>query len=178
MDTPENITPPTPRFRPLGAWLRTVDDLIRREFATAFESEGITRRDWRILNVLDGDAPAPGTTERLPHAGKRMRALAERGWVVVDTHGAWSLTAEGRAAKARLSEAVGGIRSRIAGAVSPEDFATTMASLQAIARELGGDGESPMPSGRRHRHRCDHGSHRSAGRTHGRRSCEGAAVAH
>jgi len=135
----ENPTPPIddPSPRPLGFWLRAVDRLISREFATAFENEDVTRREWMILNVLDGSVEAPGFAARIAR-GKKLRSLAERGWVA-EGDGAWTLTDEGRAAKARLSEVVDGIRSRVSGAVSDADLATTLASLEAIARELGGD---------------------------------------
>ena len=137
----ENPTPhpehPQPASRPLGFWLRAVDRLLTREFAAAFETEGVTRREWMILNVLDGSVEAPEIAARISR-GKKLRSLAERGWVA-ETDGTWTLTDEGRAAKARLSETVDGIRSRVAGAVSEADFATTLASLQAMARELGGD---------------------------------------
>ena len=124
--------------RPLGYWLRAVDALLTHEFAKAFEAEGVTRRDWMLLHVLSGDVEAPGIAERLARKGKRLRGLEDRGWVV-EIDGAWALTDEGRAATERLGSVVGDLRSRVSGAVSPEDYATTMASLEAIARELGWD---------------------------------------
>ena len=92
-----------------------------------------------LLNAVSGDVDAPGFAERLARKGKRLRGLEERGWVEEAGDGTWTLTDEGRAAKERLGAVVDGIRSRVAGAVSPEDFATTLASLEAIARELGWD---------------------------------------
>src|SRR5690606_6877617 len=50
MNTDENS-------RPFGFWLKAVDRLMAAEFARAFESEGITRREWRLLNIVDGTAP-------------------------------------------------------------------------------------------------------------------------
>ncbi|HWM15940.1 MAG TPA: hypothetical protein VNP97_05070 [Microbacterium sp.] len=135
---------PTDR-RPLGYWLRTVDGLITREFAAAFDGEGASRRDWMLLNALSGDVDVPGLAARLARKGKRLRGLEDRGWVEESGDGTWVLTDEGRAAKERLGSIVDGIRSRVAGAVSPEDFATTMGSLEAIARELGWDENVPMP---------------------------------
>ena len=139
---------PTPddgaaRAKPLGYWLRTVDALLSQEFATAFESTGGNRRDWMILNILSGYIDAPGLAERLTRKGKRLQGLADRGWLLERGDGTWTLTDEGRAAQARLAEVVDGIRSRVAGAVSAEDYATTMASLEAIARELGWDENAP-----------------------------------
>ena len=67
--------------RPFGYWLRTVDALISREFATAFDGENVTRRDWMLLNAVAGDAELPGFAERVARRGKRLRGLEERGWV-------------------------------------------------------------------------------------------------
>jgi len=135
---------PTNR-RPLGFWLRTVDGLITREFSAAFDAEGVSRRDWMLLNALSGDVELPGFAERLARKGKRLRGLAERGWVDESGDGTWVLTDEGRAAKERLGAIVDGIRARVSGAVTPEDYSTTMASLEAIARELGWDENARMP---------------------------------
>ena len=125
--------------RPLGYWLRAVDALISREFAAAFDGADISRGDWMLLAELSGEPVAPPRSGPPRHAGKRLRRLADRGWVDRSEAGTWLLTDEGRAAHERLAAMVEGIRSRVAGAVSPADFATTLASLEAIARELGGD---------------------------------------
>ncbi|MFT4220603.1 MAG: hypothetical protein QM611_08815 [Microbacterium sp.] len=152
--TKENHTPeppeggiPTDR-RPLGYWLRVVDHLISREFATAFAEEDVSRRDWMLLNALSGEADFAGLADRLARRGKRLRALADRGWAD-EIDGSWQLTDEGRAAHARLSALVQSVREKVANAVSPEDFATMTASLQAIARQLGWDENERMPRGRR-----------------------------
>lgn len=148
-----------PASRPLGGLLRSLDHLISRAFAEAFAAEGIDRRDWMLLNVLSGDHSGHGEhADRLAslvqRKGKRMRALADRGWVTRDEDGTWTLTDEGRAERDRLAETVDGIRSRIAGAVSPDEYTAMVASLEAIARELGGDDPSPWtwPTGRGVRH--------------------------
>jgi hypothetical protein len=130
--------------RPLGYWLRTVDALITREFATALAAEDVSRRDWMLLNALSGAVDVPGLADKLARRGKRLRSLAERGWVV-ENDGRWELTDEGRAAQQRLGDLVQGVREKVAGAVSPEDFATMTASLEAIARELGWDENARMP---------------------------------
>lgn len=133
--------------RPLGFWLRTVDALITREFSAAFDGAGIDRRDWMLLNALSGEVELPAFAERFVRRGKRLRRLEDRGWVAESGDGTWALTDEGRAARDELGEVVDGIRSRVAGAVSPEDYAITMASLEAIARELGWEEGQRMPRG-------------------------------
>ncbi len=125
--------------RPLGYWLRTVDGLLTREFSAAFEAEGVSRRDWMLLSILSGDVDAPRFGGHLARKAKRLRALADRGWVEEQGDGTWTLTDDGRAAKERLAGIVDGIRARVAGAVGPEEFDALTASLQAIARELGWD---------------------------------------
>jgi len=138
---------PTQR-RPFGYWLRVVDDLLTRQFAEAFEKEGVTRRDWMTLNALSGDVDAPGLAQRLARKGKHLRRLEERGWIEEQGDGTWTLTDEGRAAKERLGAIADELRARVSSAVSPEDFATTMASLEAIARELGWDEQTWAERGR------------------------------
>jgi len=132
--------------RPLGYWLRAADHLISRQFATALEGESVSRREWMLLNVIDGSVDAPDLADRLQRGGKRLRRLEDRGWITKTDEG-WTLTDEGRTAKARLAEIVDGIRARVADAVSPDDYRTTIASLEAIARELGWDESIRMPFG-------------------------------
>jgi hypothetical protein len=153
-DTADDITdgsgtePSPTRQRPLGYWLRVVDGLLTTEFAIALEAEGLARRDWMLLNVVSGDVDAPGLRERLARKGKRLRALEERGWVEQRGDGTWTLTDTGRTEKERIGEIVDGIRDRVVGAVGAEAYATTMSSLEAIARELGWDETDPT-KGRR-----------------------------
>jgi hypothetical protein len=135
---PENTT------RPFGYWLKAADRLMAAEFATAFDSEHATRRDWRILNIVDGTA----TADR-PLNAHKLHRLVERGWVAPEGDG-WTLTEDGRAAKERLGALVDGIRAKVSKAVSEEEMATTLASLEKIARAFGWDEETPLPRGRRH----------------------------
>ncbi|GAA1129323.1 MULTISPECIES: MarR family winged helix-turn-helix transcriptional regulator [Microbacterium] len=149
MNTSDNTQNP----RPFGYWITATDRLMAAEFATAFEREGASRRDWRLLNVIDGTVPA----SRPLHPGK-VRALVERGWVEQTADG-WTLTDDGRAAKERLAALVDNIRATVTDAVSPDDLATTLATLEQIARAFGWDENTPLPRrrggrgfGRRHGH--------------------------
>ena len=140
---------------PLDFWLKTVDRLVAAEFARAFESEGAGRRDWRLLNAVDGTV-AP----RRPLSGHRLRRLLERGWVAQTDEG-FALTDDGRAAKKRLGEAVAGIRSRVTEAVQAEDLATTLATLEQIARAFGWSEGMRLPRAGKGRGRGFHGHGRS-----------------
>ncbi|MGW8482803.1 MarR family winged helix-turn-helix transcriptional regulator [Microbacterium sp. NPDC055903] len=149
--------------RPIGYWLKAADRLMAAEFAAAFENEGITRRDWRLLNVVDGTAR---TERRLP--AHKLGRLSERGWVARTDDG-WTLTDEGRAAKERLAVIVDGIRIKAADAVSADDYATTIATLQQIAEAYGWEEGIELPRGRRHGGRGHrHGFGRGFGHGHHR----------
>jgi hypothetical protein len=67
-----------------------------------------------------------------------LDAFSERGWVTI-TDGVAELTPEGRAAHDDAFEHIRKLRSSIADGISAEDYATTMATLEAMARNLGWD---------------------------------------
>jgi hypothetical protein len=132
--------------RPFGFWLKLIDRRLSDEMQALFAADGISRRDWRMLNLIAGEARDERLTDRLrakPHA---LHRLAERGWIAGTPP---LLTDAGRAARDRLEGEVRALRERVAGAVSAEDFTTTLRSLEAIARELGWDESRPMPRGHR-----------------------------
>ena len=160
-NTPENTSPD--QSRPFGFWITAVDRLLAAEFATAFEDEGITRRDWRILNVIDGTVAASHEL-----ADRKLRRLAALGWIERTADG-WALTADGAAGKARLATAVEEIRAQVAGALDPEEFAALAASLEKLARGLGYEEGRRLPRRRAgERHRGGHGrGHRGYHRGHG-----------
>lgn len=154
-------------LRPLGFWLKAVDRLVSRELAAVFDDLGVTRREWRLLNLIAGDVRDDRLTAKLAARPHVVASLVDRGWVA-DGDGEWRVTDDGRAALASLGERVSGIRSRIAGAVPAEDYATTLATLEAIARELGWDEQADRTwrAERRHGHR-GHGAHGRRHRIHG-----------
>ena len=134
--------------RPLGFWLRVIDRRLDDAMREFFAADGLTRRDWRRLNLVAGTVSDPRLSAKLAARPERVQPLVERGWVDGEP-GAWRLTEAGEAARASLRDRVSSLRAKVAGAVSPEDFATTLASLEAIARELGWNEDERMPRGRR-----------------------------
>lgn len=143
-------TTPAPDAQPAadrspGYWLKMSDALISREYAARFAAEGVTRRDLRILSALAGATELPERLrERLERGGKRVWALAERGWIEQGEAG-WKLTPAGEEARERLAGIVQETRDRITGSVSAEDLATTTATLEAIAREFGWTEDTRFP---------------------------------
>ncbi|RXZ49492.1 hypothetical protein ESP57_11335 [Agromyces fucosus] len=170
MTTPDNTQnnstngPASPR--PFGFWLKVIDRRLDEAMGDLFAEEGLTRRDWRRLNLVAGTVTDPRMSEKLAARPERVEPLVERGWVEGEP-GAWRLTEAGETARASLQERVATLRAKVAGAVSPEDFATTMASLEAIAGELGWvDGER-MPRGHRRGFGRRHGGEGFGRRQHG-----------
>ncbi|WOF22818.1 hypothetical protein N8K70_15700 [Microbacterium betulae] len=162
MNTESNIPQDIPdegpaETRPLGFWLKAVGALVDREMDAALRGEAVDRRDWRLLKALDGAADTPWLHERMARKPRRIEALTDRGWAT-RTDGEWTLTDDGRAAVERLTAKVAGVRERVSGAVPPEELTTTIASLEAIARELGWEEGRPLPRhGRRRRDGLGHG---------------------
>lgn len=148
-NTPENM--PSDQGRPFGFWIRAVDRLLAAEFATAFEDEGITRQDWRILNVIGGTVPRG---REMPD--RKLHHLARLGWIERSTDG-WALSADGAAARVRLTAAVTEIRAQVAGSLEPEEFAAMTVSLEKLARGLGYEEGARLPRRPGARHGDAHG---------------------
>ena len=150
--------------RPFGFWLKLVDRRISEQMEELFSADGITRRDWRMLNLLAGEARDEQLAERLRSKPHALRRLVERGWVAGFPP---QITESGREARDRLETQVTTLRERVAGAVPADDLATMLRSLEAIARELGWDESQPLPRGHRGGRRFgrrSHEHHERAGR--------------
>lgn len=260
--TADQTFSPSPE-RPLGYWLRAVDHSIKRSMHDALTEDGLGRRAWRTLSVIESGASSvaeidaalpprrrggrgpkgfgrPEGSEHVEHSAEasvgadaehpehghrhpghdrgfgrgrgfgagapfgpgfgrgfgggpfapdhrghgprgRRRSTEElvmdfaaRGWVTIDADGI-TLTDAGRDAHAALRIKVEAVRQIVSDAVSPEDLATTLASLESIARAFGWDETSAHEHGPRGRfgrgprgHRNGFG-HRGGRRDHGER---------
>ncbi|GAA1058118.1 hypothetical protein GCM10017608_05210 [Agromyces luteolus] len=148
-DAPET---PAPGIRPLGFWLKVLERRIAAEVDAALAEEGVGLRDWRRLNLVAGEVRDERLAARLATRPHKLDDLVERGWVTGEP-GAWTLTDAGREVLDRLTERVQAVRDDVRSAVSDEEYATTVASLEAIARELGWDESTPEPRRGRGRRR-------------------------
>lgn len=138
--------------KPIGFWLKLVDQLIDKQFSDALEEHGVTRRQWQLLGVL---ARGPATVLELASAlgpfidtaaGETVMdhigELVESEWVIDDA-GTFSFTERGMTAHARLTEIVEGIRSLSVEGVGVAEYALTLEILERMARNLGWtDGEA------------------------------------
>src|SRR3954463_10191067 len=105
--------------RPIGYWLKELDQLIEGTLDRALADEDVTRRDWQMTNAL-GPAPAPresvidalrpfwGVEANEPDTV--LEGLITRGWALRDPADRFSLSPEGDAARAGLLEKVKALR--------------------------------------------------------------------
>lgn len=136
--------------RPIGFWLKLVDQLVDDQFGASFEEHGVTRRQWQMMNLLvegpasqkqlsDGLRPffpavESGTSEEL------IEELRESGWVALQD-GQYQLTDLGSRSLENLRGAVDRIRSMMTDDIAEDEYAAALAVLQRMARNLGWDGD-------------------------------------
>jgi DNA-binding MarR family transcriptional regulator len=135
--------------RPIGYWLKLVDNLVDEQFARTLDEHGVTRMQWQLMNVLARGgasveqldaavAPflaAAGATTSLDH----LSELIESAWVDATPTG-YELTERGRAALNRLTTVVATQRTQMSAGLTEADYLTTVATLRQMATNLGWQG--------------------------------------
>ena len=130
--------------RPIGYWLKLVDNLIERQFAETLDEHGVTRRQWQLLNVL---ARGTATVDQLDEAvrpfitdnessAEHLSELIESAWVDATANG-YEMTERGFTAFGTLSEVVAQQRTIVSQGISETDYAATTTVLETMARNLG-----------------------------------------
>ena len=126
------------RQRPVGWWVRRLDELLEQGLDDVAAAEGLTRRHWQVLDSLAARpagradlaaALAPFATPEQVDAV--LADLAGRGWVADD-----ALTADGRAAHERLAAAVGAFRRGVADGLTAEEYAQVVRGLARMVANL------------------------------------------
>ena len=133
--------------RPIGYWLKLVDQLIDRQFERTLDDHGVTRRQWQLLNVL---ARGVSTVEQLDEAiapflaggaspesaVEHLSELIDSAWVDATPDG-YELTERGRVAFGTLADVVSHQRTQVAQGISEQEYAQTLSVLERIAHNLG-----------------------------------------
>jgi DNA-binding MarR family transcriptional regulator len=131
--------------KPIGYWLKELDRLIEETLDRALADEGVTRRDWQLLNALE---PTPALRAEVVEALRPfwgveaaepdavLDGLITRGWALRDPEDRFSLSPEGDAARTVLLERVKELRTAIADGVTPEQYNTTIETLARMAENL------------------------------------------
>ena len=137
--------------RPIGYWLKLVDNLVDEQFAGTLDEHGVTRMQWQLMNVLArGNASveqldaavapflaADGATTSLDH----LSELIESAWVDATPTG-YELTERGQAALERLTTVVATQRTHMSAGLTEADYLTTIATLRQMATNLGWQDDS------------------------------------
>lgn len=135
---------PTDR-RPIGFWLKLIDELINARFASMLGTRQLSRRHWQVLNVLhQGNSTIAEIDERVrpflddaePTTRPVVDDLIARNWATMPA-GQARLTPEGEALFDRLLREVSEHRAMLVAGITPDDYATTIAVLQRMAHNLG-----------------------------------------
>jgi hypothetical protein len=131
--------------KPIGYWLKELDRRIEQALDRALVDEGVTRRDWQVLNALEIEPAARGEIlDKLrPFWGEDsvppdtvLDGLLDRGWALLDANGAYALSPEGDSARAVLLERITQLRAAVADGVTPEQYNTTIDTLARMAVNL------------------------------------------
>lgn len=131
--------------RPIGYWLKLVDNLIEKQFAMTLDEHGVTRRQWQLLTVLArsnatieqlDESIAPFTEGTTESAAEHLSELIESAWVDATADG-YELTDRGRTAFSTLAEVVGKQRAAVAQGIDEKEYAATLGVLERMALNLG-----------------------------------------
>ena len=132
--------------RPIGFWLKLLDQLVDEQFGASFEEHGVTRRQWQMMNLLtNGPASEKELSDQLKPffpaveagtSGELIEELAESGWVAV-SDGQYSLTDLGTRSLENLRGAVERIREQLTADVSEEEYTALVSVMQRMAANLG-----------------------------------------
>jgi hypothetical protein len=136
--------------KPIGYWLKHLDNLIEAQFDATLSDQLVSRRHWQVLNLLR-DAPrsrteveqalAPFWTE----AGSNLdtilngaNGLIRLGWIASPDDAspdddALSLTTPGRAAHAEIAARVGETRTRLLRGLRTDQYIETVRILAKMA---------------------------------------------
>lgn len=131
--------------RPIGYWLKLVDGLIDRQFASTLDEHGVTRRQWQLLNVLHrgpatveqlDEAVAPFLTADEESSVEHLTELIDSAWVAATPQG-YELTERGDTAFGTLAEVVAHQRSVVSQGITEQEYGETVGVLEKMARNLG-----------------------------------------
>ena len=130
--------------RPIGYYLKLLDQRIEERFAADLAAEGLARRHWQVLNVLHAgpvgdEALAEALRPFWTASGIDLQAviddLSARGAVTRDGE-ASTLTAAGRILHASVLDRVTATRHRLLDGLTPEDYSATVETLRRMAENL------------------------------------------
>ncbi|MGI6871649.1 hypothetical protein [Amycolatopsis sp. 3B14] len=118
-----------PLDKPIGFWLKHVDNLLEDGLTRVLADRGLTRRHWQALNTSRHGADA---LEVFDGAAEARADLVARGWTTVDG----ALTDEGRAARGEIAERVRRFRELSVAGLTKDQYAVAVRALATMAGNL------------------------------------------
>jgi DNA-binding MarR family transcriptional regulator len=133
--------------RPIGYWLKKLDRLIDGQFERQLGDAGLSRRQWQILNLLQGGARSmpelqaelePFLQDAPDELDDAITGLLSRGWA--DSQNAViSLSETGEAQFGLVTANIAELRQVLAAGISPAEYQATIDVLSRMAVNLEGD---------------------------------------
>jgi DNA-binding MarR family transcriptional regulator len=136
--------------RPIGYWLKKLDRLIDEQFEEQLGEAGLSRRQWQVINLLEGDPRSvpelqselePFLQEDPDDLTDALSGLVTRGWVACQDN-IVNLTETGQAQLKLIEAKVTELRQASMAGISPEEYQTTIDVLARMASNLEPDSRS------------------------------------
>jgi DNA-binding MarR family transcriptional regulator len=133
--------------RPIGFWLKKLDRLIDAQFERQLGEAGLSRRQWQLLNLLEGgprsvpelQAELEPFLQRDPEElSEALSGLVTRGWADSQDN-IVSLTEIGQAQFGLVKAKVAELRQALSDGISPEEYQATIDVLARMAANLESD---------------------------------------
>ncbi|MFF7122109.1 MarR family winged helix-turn-helix transcriptional regulator [Streptomyces sp. NPDC008240] len=133
-------------MKPIGYWLNRTDQALTRHLDALLTEYGLTRLTWQVLNVVHA---APGAADTDVHTtlaanadtvalAAAIRTVLTDGWVARPAEGLLTLTAQGEARLATVTERVAFFREAVIAGISLEEYGTAVSVLERMTRNLEG----------------------------------------
>jgi DNA-binding MarR family transcriptional regulator len=136
--------------RPIGYWLKKLDRLIDEQFEQQLGEAGLSRRQWQVINLLEGDPRSvpelqselePFLQEDPDDLTDALSGLVTRSWVASQDN-IVNLTETGQAQLKLIKAKVAELRQASMAGISPEEYQATIDVLARMASNLEPDSRS------------------------------------
>ncbi|MGW2700512.1 MarR family winged helix-turn-helix transcriptional regulator [Streptomyces sp. NPDC001340] len=133
-------------MKPIGYWLNRTDQALTRQMDALLAEYGLSRLTWQVLNVVRA---APGAADTEVHAAlganadtialsTAIRTVVTDGWATRPATSLLTLTAQGDARLAAVTERVAFFREAVIAGISLEEYGTAVRVLERMTRNLEG----------------------------------------
>jgi len=143
--------------KPIGYWLRLLNDRIERRFDADLASQGLGRRHWQVLHLLARNDPQATSVAAIASAldpfwsaeevslAEVLGDLSARGWTTLGPadDGSVALTEAGRDGHAQVHQLVEVTRAALMDGLEPHDYVGTVAVLARMAENLAAPSARP-----------------------------------